>query len=1489
MVTYLIKHPAELWLKLLEAAFGVQYLHARGVVHGDLKGNNIVIGGDLKAKVTDFGLSFVANQDTEALVSGACHWVAPECLRDDLERPRFASDVYSLGMCIVEALRVVEAVKSGSNPYGCLPWIAADLAAVRYHATRGNLPPRPFCEDSQWELVTQMCVLEPTKRLTIAEVVDKLTRLASGQPNDLTVISPTGSFELRSVPQVAATAQGILARLQLESTRDEVASVLLLYVCLWNRLEQIHGQISIKNGEDFRAEFGSIVAEVDSVTSKLQESTTSRLALAELALRCYAFERRLDKLGDGDTDVTWAAKNGRIEVVRELIENGADVNAQDDKGTTALMAAAEYDQLEMVKFLIEHGASLTTTDDDGDTALMIAAVKGPIKVCRYLAEQPGTDVNATNKLGCTALMAAALSGHLKVVQYLASQHGCDANVADTHGFTALTFATLLGAADVVRYLVEDCGAVIDSKTEYGETVLMMAASAGHLDLCQYFAELYGADVNAKDVFGDTALIKAASSGHSKIVRCLVDNYDADVNYKNDKGNTALMRATRNGHVEVVRCLVEQRGIDVTARNQRGETAISLAVEHGYQEIRRMLTSFLPPRPQQNVDGDLSSSQASMSSIPASEVEFVRFCENGNIGGEYRAKWLDADAVVKLFVADASTTTFEEEIRLWQQLRHPNVMKMYGACYAPPNLQFFVCEYISDGSLIEHVELASAMRPTVWKFLHEAALGLTYLHERGILHGDLRCSNILLGSDGLAKLSNFGLSGSVKRSDRDSSGVVGSKRWLACEILQGEQPSIASDVYSLGMCILESTTREKPWSCEIEQVVEKYKKRWTPETDAYSFSEPDCASGDARKLVWRMCSNDAARRVTLAPVVDELERLAIAESSNSSQPELEPPNLSESSKLKELWLEVQTHMDTCGDDQYHRAFNDLKRIREGLESSADNNSPVLLERFHTLLTDFYRIITMSPEQASIMRLWSTRSTTASMNAIHLCIESLLTLLDDSADSTNVKQDRWQQQRSEQIELFVSGVEDTSFLLERLKTAEERAVFLKTLKAEMDDPQSQYTPAQFEVVEKAHKAIARTIESEDLSKLIPEWFIPRFELFIDGWRCLGSGGFGCVYRAKWLGSDVVAKLLGSEGHADLFAPNAQSSQSNFSALLDLSSTRSLMDSTKRGEAIAMFRHEVDIWFGFNHPHVVRLFGACHVGTPFFACEYATNGTLVKYLETHPGELWAKLHEAALGVQYLHARKVVHGDLKGNNIVVGSDMKAKVTDFGLSSIAGNDAKPQVSGAWHWVAPECLPDGIPNAAVKSPTFESDIYSLGMCIVEAMRVVENVERVKSGKKPQRYLPWGGLDNFLVRFHATKGTLPSTPSVCSDDQWELVKQMCAFKPTSRVKISTVVDRLAHLAKRRETSDKAASDPKYVPEVVAAARELLGRLRGEERQASVVQLYTLLWDRLEQTSENVNDKLGEEGQNAFYSLVAEANKATSELQGASHSLISSAER
>ncbi|OWY97927.1 Serine/threonine protein kinase [Phytophthora megakarya] len=204
--------------------------------------------------------------------------------------------------------------------------------------------------------------------------------------------------------------------------------------------------------------------------------------------------------------------------------------------------------------------------------------------------------------------------------------------------------------------------------------------------------------------------------------------------------------------------------------------------------------------------------------------------------------------------------------------------------------------------------------------------------------------------------------------------------------------------------------------------------------------------------------------------------------------------------------------------------------------------------------------------------------------------------------------------------------------------------------------------------------------------------------------------------------------------------------------------------------MFEHEVGVWFGLNHPHVVRLFGACHVGTPLFACEYANNGSLEKYLRKHPNEMWQKLHEAALGVQYLHSRNIVHCDLKCNNIVVGGDNKAKLC-WGLT----------------------LGDtGVFGQRPSELSTASDIYALGMCIVEALQIVEITTTNKQCCEP---LPWGNLDNNVVKYRVARlKVLPSRPNVCKDNG--LVKRMCAYDSKERIKISTVVDKLAVLARVR---------------------------------------------------------------------------------------------
>jgi serine/threonine protein kinase len=232
---------------------------------------------------------------------------------------------------------------------------------------------------------------------------------------------------------------------------------------------------------------------------------------------------------------------------------------------------------------------------------------------------------------------------------------------------------------------------------------------------------------------------------------------------------------------------------------------------------------------------------------------------------------------------------------------------------------------------------------------------------------------------------------------------------------------------------------------------------------------------------------------------------------------------------------------------------------------------------------------------------------------------------------------------------------------------------------------------------------------------------------------------------------------------------------------------------------------------------------------------------------------LHEAALGVQYLHAREVVHGDLKGNNVVVGSDLKAKVTDFGLSLAVDSEATAPISGAWQWVAPECLVAKKGEQTAVKPTFESDVYSLGMCIVEALRVVEAVQ---AGQPSSVCLPWGVLPPYAVKFHVTSGKLPSRPSLCTDEQWNLVTRMCVLDPKKRLKISTVADELKKFVETSTGLDTnnqvdsetcvvtALADPVDAASVVsmtAAARKLLSQLQGDTNQQddSPVVLYSSL--------------------------------------------------
>ena len=134
-----------------------------------------------------------------------------------------------------------------------------------------------------------------------------------------------------------------------------------------------------------------------------------------------------------------AAQNGDRQAVKELIAKGADVNAKDETGQSALFwVAPARDNPEMVKLLIAKGAEVNAKDNDGNTALMIAASQSNPGILKALIEA-GAAVDSQNNSGETALMWAAYRANLEELRILLA-NSANCKLRDKKGRAASDFA-----------------------------------------------------------------------------------------------------------------------------------------------------------------------------------------------------------------------------------------------------------------------------------------------------------------------------------------------------------------------------------------------------------------------------------------------------------------------------------------------------------------------------------------------------------------------------------------------------------------------------------------------------------------------------------------------------------------------------------------------------------------------------------------------------------------------------------------------------------------------------------------------------------------------------------------------------------------------------------------------------------------------------------------------------------------------------------------
>ncbi|KLU83544.1 STE/STE11 protein kinase [Magnaporthiopsis poae ATCC 64411] len=211
---------------------------------------------------------------------------------------------------------------------------------------------------------------------------------------------------------------------------------------------------------------------------------------------------------------------------------------------------------------------------------------------------------------------------------------------------------------------------------------------------------------------------------------------------------------------------------------------------------------------------------------------------------------------------------KREISLLRDLRHPNIVQYLGCGSSAESLNIFL-EYVPGGSVQTMLNSYGALpEPLVRSFVRQILHGLSYLHNRDIIHRDIKGANILVDNKGTIKISDFGISKKVEATNilngannaKHRPSLQGSVFWMAPEVVKQTSYTRKADIWSLGCLVVEMMTGTHPFpDCTQLQAIFKIGGGKTTPT------VPEDASTEAKSFLAQTFEMDHNKR----PSADEL--------------------------------------------------------------------------------------------------------------------------------------------------------------------------------------------------------------------------------------------------------------------------------------------------------------------------------------------------------------------------------------------------------------------------------------------------------------------------------------------------------------------------------------------------------------------------------------------------------------------------------------------
>jgi len=329
---------------------------------------------------------------------------------------------------------------------------------------------------------------------------------------------------------------------------------------------------------------------------------------------------------DLDKSLLDAVREKDLPRVKTALAAGANVDAVDQKGYSALMLAVEANQEKIARLLLQHDADIEHTADSTaqstgeETALSIAVGNKNVPIVRLLLEHKSPERSQDEgNLPADLLGQACADGSNAIVRLLVA-HGAQVGASWINGLNPLSVAADCHHAETIDLLLS-LGAELDQENAREGSALFWVADKGDLSMVKFLVER-GADVNYRsqhesvlqsavqhpeivryllkhgakvDILAKgemTPLAEAACEGNVESVRILLA-HGADGNHLSGRGGTALNQAAYSGHINVVKTLLRW-GVDVDLRaidpetKEPFETALQTAKAYHHPDIARLL-------------------------------------------------------------------------------------------------------------------------------------------------------------------------------------------------------------------------------------------------------------------------------------------------------------------------------------------------------------------------------------------------------------------------------------------------------------------------------------------------------------------------------------------------------------------------------------------------------------------------------------------------------------------------------------------------------------------------------------------------------------------------------------------------------------------------------------------------------------------------------------------------------------------------------------